>query len=381
MAKVQKVHLAVQEAPLDLDEPLTCSRPGCDTLHANIIGYEMGYCSVGCVDSHRAEEQRKLDECTNSGKNPAGFDAKNLDADYCNTYGTSKATGFKFQPPIQQIREAQTETQTFYEGVAHKTEDLAEVQAASSFDESGICTKADDVQNPEQPLPAGVLDRTDAKQVILHVFAAAQAVKPKLVALVAEVNEKAGGSGHALNIKTPLSFMRKGTEKSVPCDVLRGSVAFANGAGVKRAYDLLMKRSHDEKDELEVLTLENYFAEPYNGYMDMCLQLRFGGEGAHVCELQLQLHLQEMMDYKYKVAHQMYTCDRRFAPAHEYTENTYTGETNEAGERHGQGIFYYAEGGKYEGQFVADKKHGQGKETRQDGTVVHDGLWKDGQSV
>jgi hypothetical protein len=266
------------------------------------------------------------------------------------------------------------------------------------------------VQNPEQPLPAGVLDRTDAKQVILHVFAAAQAVKPKLVALVAEVNEKAGGSGHALNIKTPLSFMRKleGTEESVPCDVLRGSVAFANGAGVKRGYyDLLMKRSHDEKDELEVLTLENYFAEPYNGYIDMCLQLRFGGEGAHVCEL--QLHLQEMKDCKYKVAHQMYTWDRRFAPAHEYTENTYTGERNrgfmcllgkkhgqgiyyyangakyegqwEAAKKHGQGIYYYASGKKYEGQWEADKKHGQGKKTRQGGTVVHDGLWKDGQSV
>jgi radial spoke head protein 1 len=264
--------------------------------------------------------------------------------------------------------------------------------------------------------------------------------------------------------------MRKGTEKSVPCDVLRGSVAFANGAGVKRGYDLLMKRSHDEKDELDVLTLENYFAEPYNGYMDMCLQLRFGGEGAHVCEL--QLHLQEMMDYKYKVAHQMYTWDRRFAPAHEYTKDTYTGERNEAGERHGQGIdyfangdkyegqweagkshgqgikyfadggkyegqyeadkkhgqgilyddgdkyegqweagkkhgqgiyyfasgskyegqfeaskkhgqgiFYYASGNKYEGQWEADNMHGQGKKTRQDGTAVHDGLWKDNQPV
>jgi hypothetical protein len=253
-------------------------------------------------------------------------------------------------------------------------------------------------------------------------------------------------------------------------------VAFANGAGVKRAYDLLMKRSHDEKDELEVLTLENYFAEPYNGYIDMCLQLRFGGEGAHVCEL--QLHLQEMKDCKYKVAHQMYTWDRRFAPAHEYTENTYTGERNrgfmcllgkkhgqgiyyyangdkyegqleadkkhgqgifycengnkyegqweadeqhgqgifyyangdkyegkyeagkkhgqgicyfadgakyegqwEAAKKHGQGIYYYASGKKYEGQWEADKKHGQGKKTRQGGTVVHDGLWKDGQSV
>ena len=400
VAKVQKVYLAIQEAPLD--EPLTCSRPGCDTLHANIFGNKRGYCSDGCVKRHHAEEQRKLDECTNSGKNPAGFDAKNLDADFCNTYGLNTATGFKFLAPIRQIREAQTATQTFYEGVAHKTEGLAAVQAVSSFHESGICTKAGDVQNPEQPLPAGVLDRTDAKQVILPVFAAAQAVKPKLVALVAEVNEKAGGSGHALNIKTPLSFMRKGTENGVPCDVLRGSVAFADGAGVKRGYDLLMKRSHDEKDELEVLTLENYFAEPYNGYMDMCLQLRFGGEGAHVCEL--QLHLQEMMDYKYKVAHQMYTWDRRFAPAHEYTEDTYTGETNEAGERHGQGIkyyadgskyegqweagkihgqgiYYYATGDKYEGQWEADKKHGQGIYTRQDGMVAYDGLWKDDQPV
>jgi hypothetical protein len=142
-----------------------------------------------------------------------------------------------------------------------------------------------------------------------------------------------------------------------------------------------------------------------------------------VCEL--QLHLQEMLDYKYKVAHQMYTWDRRFAPAHEYTEDTYTGETNEAGEmhgqgikyfadggkyegqyeagkQHGQGIFYYttgdkyegqweankqhgqgiyynADGGKYEGQYEANKVHGQGIYTRQDGMVAYDGLWKDNQ--
>ena len=39
---------------------------------------------------------------------------------------------------------------------------------------------------------------------------------------------------------------------------------------------------------------------------------------------------------------------------------TYTGETNERGEPHGQGVFEYADGSRYEGQFKDGKVHGHG---------------------
>ena len=38
----------------------------------------------------------------------------------------------------------------------------------------------------------------------------------------------------------------------------------------------------------------------------------------------------------------------------------YEGEVNEEGEPHGQGTFYYDEGGFYSGEFVNGKAHGQG---------------------
>ena len=39
---------------------------------------------------------------------------------------------------------------------------------------------------------------------------------------------------------------------------------------------------------------------------------------------------------------------------------TYTGETNEEGGRHGQGIYEFANGDRYEGRYMDDKRHGQG---------------------
>ena len=39
---------------------------------------------------------------------------------------------------------------------------------------------------------------------------------------------------------------------------------------------------------------------------------------------------------------------------------TYTGETNERGEPHGQGVHEYADGSRYEGQFKDGEPHGQG---------------------
>jgi len=39
------------------------------------------------------------------------------------------------------------------------------------------------------------------------------------------------------------------------------------------------------------------------------------------------------------------------------------------GKRHGYGVFYYANGSKYEGYWYENLKHGTGKMTFEDGTV------------
>ena len=61
--------------------------------------------------------------------------------------------------------------------------------------------------------------------------------------------------------------------------------------------------------------------------------------------------------------------------------NTYTGDTNERREPHGQGVYEYASGdyagGRYDGQFKDDKRNDQGVYEYPNGDC-YDGHWKDG---
>ena len=56
---------------------------------------------------------------------------------------------------------------------------------------------------------------------------------------------------------------------------------------------------------------------------------------------------------------------------------TYTGETNERGEKHGQGIIEFAGGYRYEGQCKDGEPHGQGVAEYANGDR-YEGQWKDG---
>ena len=56
----------------------------------------------------------------------------------------------------------------------------------------------------------------------------------------------------------------------------------------------------------------------------------------------------------------------------------YVGQWKE-GKYHGEGTFTQAGGIKYVGQYKDDKKHGRGKFTYEDGKVLHDGEWENGQ--
>ena len=56
---------------------------------------------------------------------------------------------------------------------------------------------------------------------------------------------------------------------------------------------------------------------------------------------------------------------------------TYIGETNARGEPHGQGIFEYKDGSRYEGQFKDGLIHGQGILEFANGDR-YEGQWKDG---
>ena len=56
---------------------------------------------------------------------------------------------------------------------------------------------------------------------------------------------------------------------------------------------------------------------------------------------------------------------------------TYTGETNERGEAHGQGVKEWGAVTRYEGQWKDGKRHGGGEITYADGSR-YEGEWKDG---
>ena len=56
---------------------------------------------------------------------------------------------------------------------------------------------------------------------------------------------------------------------------------------------------------------------------------------------------------------------------------TYTGETNERGEAHGEGVKEWVAVTRYEGQWKDGKRHGSGEITYADGSRF-DGEWKDG---
>ena len=53
----------------------------------------------------------------------------------------------------------------------------------------------------------------------------------------------------------------------------------------------------------------------------------------------------------------------------------------ENGRKHGQGTYSYANGDRFIGFYENGKKNGQGTLTKADGTVLHSGLWKDGNRV
>ena len=51
------------------------------------------------------------------------------------------------------------------------------------------------------------------------------------------------------------------------------------------------------------------------------------------------------------------------------------------GNKEGHGVFYSVIGNKYEGNWVNDKREGNGVEYYKDGTVRRKGIWKEGEFV
>jgi hypothetical protein len=51
------------------------------------------------------------------------------------------------------------------------------------------------------------------------------------------------------------------------------------------------------------------------------------------------------------------------------------------GLKHGYGVYDWSDGSKYEGQFAIGKRNGQGAQLNANGTVYHNGLWKDDEPI
>ena len=50
-------------------------------------------------------------------------------------------------------------------------------------------------------------------------------------------------------------------------------------------------------------------------------------------------------------------------------------------EMHGRGVYRYTSGAVYEGDWKDDKRHGQGVHRYADGSISHDGQWEADQPV
>ena len=59
----------------------------------------------------------------------------------------------------------------------------------------------------------------------------------------------------------------------------------------------------------------------------------------------------------------------------------YDGERNAAGQMHGRGVYRYASGDVYEGDWKDGKMHGRGVYRYADGSIDHDGQWEAGKPV
>jgi hypothetical protein len=51
------------------------------------------------------------------------------------------------------------------------------------------------------------------------------------------------------------------------------------------------------------------------------------------------------------------------------------------GLKHGYGVYDWSDGSKYEGQFANGKRNGQGAQLNANGTIYHNGLWKDDEPI
>jgi hypothetical protein len=47
----------------------------------------------------------------------------------------------------------------------------------------------------------------------------------------------------------------------------------------------------------------------------------------------------------------------------------------------GYGVYDWSDGSKYEGQFASGKRNGQGAQLNADGSIYHNGLWRDDEPI
>ena len=61
--------------------------------------------------------------------------------------------------------------------------------------------------------------------------------------------------------------------------------------------------------------------------------------------------------------------------------STYPFDTKKDGLKHGYGVYDWKDGSKYEGQFAHGKRNGQGAQLNANGTIYHNGFWKDDEPI
>lgn len=338
------------------------------SYHSNLSGLFMGFKSRDVYEAWFEENRASLAEHSAWTE----VDYYTMPADWAMTFG-HYAMGSVF-PYYRMKSRLVKERNTTFEKYREETKKLSDaetdVYAALIAEGSKYATRGVGQRNDQ-----GAEDIRDLYEKALLALPALW----KIAQLMATVG---GSSDLAWGVKKLLRLQKKIVEKgyghpSGVTDVIRIGIYFEDLSSLQKALDLVLgDETPPGVEPYEVITVKNRFAagavleESRTGYNDFLLKLKVRG---HIGEI--QCHLLPLYNVYGDSGPNLSQWFSRLLQR----DDVYEGETNDAGEFHGQGKMSFASGDVYEGAWVNGEMEGEGTmkfANSNDGSYV--GTWANG---
>lgn len=315
------------------------------SFHGNFRGYELGHKDQAARQAWFAKMNDKLA----SYKSWDAVDIHQVDADYAMKYG-DHALGSPFpynalKPLLQSEKEKMVLAYAEALNKIRAKEEEAWIELTSNPKYNSYA----EISKGRKPLqPVDTLD---------GIFKGCLQVVEELWNVTEDIAQAAGSSDYSWSIKklsrtTKKVFEKYGGHPNEVTDILRTSVVVSTIGGIIIAFDSALFNS-------KIVRIKNRFNTPELGYSDVLLNL----EMSNGFLVEIQLHLASVCNVKDRSGHRAFKWFRRLMQ----DNDTYDGERNTEGERHGHGKWMGANGDVYMGLWLLDKKNGQGTYTEADG--------------